>query len=664
MDHAPSSPELLARLAATRSPEAWAMLVARHGAELHRAARAVAGPHLADDAVQEALIAVARHAHCFRLRDPDADAAVGRWLGRIAANCAANLVRGARRRQRHEMFVPTPVELCDTDEDPRLAPLRCCLAELPEAQRRLILLRHVHELGDAELAQVLACTPGAARVRLHRAMEALRQRLARIGCAVALALLTDLLHRATAAEPIAPPVWPLPPSDLHPFLSPHHLFGGPAIMKPLVCLGAVATLSCIAVLAWPVAAEETMTTSLPPANVAPVLAAGVQAAPAALPAAKALDAFTWQLWAQLPAQGNAFASPWSVRTCLGMLRLGAEGQTAAELDAVLAPQGAAEPALLAALVPPLIPDWAAQKQVPAYVLHSANALWGQAGHPFVAEFLLDCQAQYGAGLGQVDFRTATEAARTTINAWVGEQTRTRIPELIPTGSLDCETRLVLTNAVYFKAAWARDYDFHHGATRQADFHAAAGTTRCMLMRQTKGLLHHTSDGMDLVVLPYFGGSMELVLVVPRAHDGLAAVEAGLAAGQFRAWRAAAAQQRVELHLPRFTFRSPANLNAALQALGIGRAFSQKSAEFALIDGGGSEPLYVSQVIHEGWVAVDEEGTEAAAATAIVARPGGGIASPQNPPIPVHCDRPFVFVIRHVATGAPLFVGRVADPGMH
>ena len=176
----------------------------------------------------------------------------------------------------------------------------------------------------------------------------------------------------------------------------------------------------------------------------------------------------------------------------------------------------------------------------AYALRSANALWGQAGHPFRAAFLRECQAQYGAGLGQVDFKTATEAARRTINAWVGEQTRTRIPQLIPVGMLDPMARLVLTNAVYFQAAWQRGYDFAQGATQEADFHAANGPTRCMLMRQTDELLHHAAEGMDLAVLPYCGGTMELVLLVPQAHDGLAAVEAALAAGQFRAWRAAAA----------------------------------------------------------------------------------------------------------------------------
>lgn len=294
-----------------------------------------------------------------------------------------------------------------------------------------------------------------------------------------------------------------------------------------------------------------------------------------------------------------------MRTCLGMLRLGADGETAAELDQVLRltqDDRAGEAALLAAVLP---------DQDAEFVLASANALWAQDGWIFAPGFAERCEQTYGAGLGRVDFRDDAEGARRRINAWTAGQTRDRIQQQIGPGAFHADTRLVATNAVYFKAIWALGWEFKKEETLPAPFHAADGAQMCQLMRQQRYMSHHAADGMQLAVLPYRGGTLEMLLLVPDALDGLAAVESRLTPQVLSQWRAAAEPREVELLLPRFTLRVPLDLGGSLQELGLRRCFGP----MAQFSGIAAEPLLLAEVRHQSWIAVDEEGTEAAAATA-------------------------------------------------
>ena len=261
-------------------------------------------------------------------------------------------------------------------------------------------------------------------------------------------------------------------------------------------------------------------------------------------------------------------------------------------------------------------------------------------------------ADYGAGVRVVDYQANAEGARRAINRWVAERTNDKIPELIPTGVLDSATRLVLTNAIYLHAAWAEPFDTK--ATTDAPFtrlDRSAVTAR--LMRQTGTFGYAAGDGWQAVEVPYAGFELVMDVVIPDAGR-FAAVEAQLTAGigQFVTPMSSAS---LLLGLPRFTFRTQAQLVDALKAMGIETLFDPDRADLSAIST--AEKLYVSDVLHEAYIAVTESGTEAAAATAVVMKATAAPATPRE----VLADRPFLFAIRDRDTGAVLMLGRVLDP---
>ena len=354
---------------------------------------------------------------------------------------------------------------------------------------------------------------------------------------------------------------------------------------------------------------------------------------------------------------NLAVSPLSIRLALAMAYAGARGQTAAQMAEVLRydlPDAALHAAFnrldqaLEERNQTLSGEGGEERHIELSV---SNALWGQAGLDVEAPFLDILAADYGAGLRVVDFAGAVEAARATINAWVAGETSERIPELLPEGVLTPATLLVLTNAVYLYADWA--LPFPSEATADGPFARLDGSQATMpMMHQTLNAGLAAGDGWQAIDLGYVGGEVAMLLVLPDA--GRFAEVAEASAGLFDEARAGLAPTDVQLALPRFEFRTQASLPDALRALGLTDAFDSGRADFTgiLADGG----LFISDVIHEVFVAVNEAGTEAAAATAVIMARGA-----PGRPVELTFDRPFLFWVYDRATGAVLFMGRVLDP---
>jgi serpin B len=296
-------------------------------------------------------------------------------------------------------------------------------------------------------------------------------------------------------------------------------------------------------------------------------------------------------------------------------------------------------------------------QQPAYELFVANALWGQKGYAFKPEFTAMLQNSYGAGLNDVDFAHQTEQARKTINDWVAQQTKDKIKDLIPQGILDNLTRLVLTNAIYFKSNWAET--FTKQATKDAPFKLSADQSVDVPMMHTqKSFPYIETDDFQMVELPYVAHELSMVILLPKKVDAVGDIEKNLTAANIDRWLNDKKPVPVEVTLPKFKFSSQFRLDDTLKGLGMKDAFDAGKADFSKMTA--QERLYISAVIHKAFVAVDEEGTEAAAATAVVGEGGGAPMQPKNPKV-FKADHPFIFLIRHNATGAILFMGRLVNP---
>jgi serpin B len=359
-------------------------------------------------------------------------------------------------------------------------------------------------------------------------------------------------------------------------------------------------------------------------------------------------------------QGNLVYSPASIRLALAMAYAGAKGDTAREMAEVLRfdLEGEALHAALNALdqelasrnrVEPPDPDGVERK----VRLSIANAIWGQQGYDFVPGFLDTLAAHYGAGMRVVDFIAAAEAARAAINAWVDEETNGRITDLIPEGVLNEMTRLVLTNTVYLDATWASVFDME--ATSEAPFVRLDGTeVRVPTMHNETYYRYSAGDGWAAVELAYVGDELAMLFVVPDAGR-FAEVEGRVGDDLLDQVVAGLGGERVRLALPKFEFRFKASVADLLAAMGMPTAFVPDLADFSGMTL--AENLFIADVIHEAFIKVDEEGTEAAAATAAVM---GATAAPADP-IRLTVDRPFLFSLYDRATGQILFLGRVLDP---
>jgi len=293
------------------------------------------------------------------------------------------------------------------------------------------------------------------------------------------------------------------------------------------------------------------------------------------------------------------------------------------------------------------------KDAKGFRLNIVNATWGQTGYKFLREFLDVLAENYGAGLRLLDFVKAPEESRITINDWVSDQTEGRIEDLIPQGEIDALTRLVLANAIYFNAAWLNP--FEEERTQDGPFYLLdGGEVTVPMMRQTELFGYAEGEGYQAVELPYDGSELSMVILLPRQGE-FEAFEGSLNAARVDAVLKELAHKQVALTLPKFEFESGFRLVEALAAMGMPVAFSDE-ADFSGMTG--NLDLFISAVIHKAFVSVDEAGTEAAAATAVVMEMK---AARPTELVEVTVDRPFVFLIRDIQSGAILFVGRVLNP---
>ena len=370
------------------------------------------------------------------------------------------------------------------------------------------------------------------------------------------------------------------------------------------------------------------------------------------------SAFAFDLYHALKEEeGNFLFSPYSISAALAMTFAGARGQTAEQmadtlrflleqddlhpafnwLDAELARRG----------------EGAEGKDGEGVRLNVVNAIWGQKGYGFLPAFLDVLAENYGAGLRILDFVTETEQSRLAINRWVSDQTEGRIGDLVPQGLIDPSTRLVLTNAIYFNAAW--EYPFDNRATADGVFHLLdGGQVIVPMMWHTEAFGYAEGEGYQAIELRYDGGELSMVVILPEAGH-FQGFEEHLEAQQVRGIISRLEPNEVILTMPQFGFDSAFSLKNVLPEMGMEDVFSSDADLSGMT---GSRELWISDVVHKGFIAVDEAGTEAAAATAVI--PGEGFA-PGGARLEVTIDRPFVFLIHDIETGAVLFVGRVLNP---
>jgi serpin B len=368
--------------------------------------------------------------------------------------------------------------------------------------------------------------------------------------------------------------------------------------------------------------------------------------------------FAFALYPQLFADDeNVFFSPYSISLALAMTYAGATGQTADEMAQALhfrLPADRLHPAFNK-LALELASRSRSEDLDPdqLFQLNVANALWGQAGSAFEQDFLDTLAVHYAAGMRLVDYEKDAEAARKEINAWVSQSTEKKIKDLIPQGALDALTRLVLANAVYFKAAWL--HPFEPDATQPGPFHLLDGrTVDAPMMHEQASMRAMAGEGYCAVELPYAGWQLSMLILLPD-EGAFDSVEARLDAILVESTIKALQSGQVILSLPKFKYEWSLSMTDGLRALGMRDAFDLQAADFSGMDG--KRDLYVTDILHKAYVAVDEAGTEAAAATAVIVSP----SSIPTDPIEFKLDRPFIFLIRDTLTGTILFLGRVTNP---
>jgi len=390
--------------------------------------------------------------------------------------------------------------------------------------------------------------------------------------------------------------------------------------------------------------ERDLAPSVPAADLAALVDGGV--------------AFAFDLYHALRGSGdNVFLSPLSVSYALAMTSAGARTRTLDQMEEVLhfpLDQAVLHPAFNA-----LDLELATRAELPegdagnGFALSLVNSTWAQRDYAFLEPFLDTLGENYGAGVQLVDYRADPEAARAAINGWVSDQTEGKIEELLPQGMVTADDRLTLVNAVYFLAPWASPFD--EQVTVDAPFYLMDGSTVDVpTMQQTESFAYAQGNGYQAIELPYNGNQLAMTIILP-ATGRFEEIEAALSPSFLASLGAALRPQLVQLGLPRFSFEWEEELSETLSAMGMTDAFAPAAADFSGMDG--TRELVIGFVMHKAFVSVHEEGTEAAAATAV----GMRMTATPGTPIELRVNRPFVFLLRDLETGALLFLGRVMDP---
>lgn len=385
------------------------------------------------------------------------------------------------------------------------------------------------------------------------------------------------------------------------------------------------------------------------------------AVPDAAAIARANNAFAADLYGQLKSgDGNLFFSPYSISLAFGMAGAGAGGSTAGQMGRVLHLDGSlAEATVAQGELQSLLNAIQSEGNIQLTI---ANSIWPEQTYPFRQDYLTLLDEHFKVSVSPCDFRGQPGIERKRINQWVEDHTSDRIKDLMPEGSVSTMTRLVLANAVWFKGNWAEQ--FKEGATQPTPFFTASGgQVSVPMMTQKESFLYaehprlRNTEHPELQVLamPYAGDDLSMVVLLPQAKDGLAALESKLSAQNLKEWTDGLRRKEVVVHLPKFKAESSFDLNRSMQALGMINAFAAGQADFSGMTD--RNDLFISDAMHKAFIEVNEEGTKAAAATGI------GIVATSVQPMPVtfRADHPFLYLIRHEATGAILFMGRMMDP---
>jgi serpin B len=378
--------------------------------------------------------------------------------------------------------------------------------------------------------------------------------------------------------------------------------------------------------------------------------------------------FALELYSKLRGgEDNLFFSPYSVSTALAMVYAGARDATAEQMaralryptePEVLSDLGMAEepmtPEEFAAAFGQIMRDLNEQGSEEAYELRIANALWAQEDFDFLDSFVEFVESQYEGRVRNVDFVAATEQVRQRINAWVEEQTNGKIQDLLSPGTVDVMTRLVLTNAIYFKGDWARQ--FQEERTQEAAFTLVGGeTVQVPMMNQRAEFGYAQADELQVLRLPYVGEELSMIILLPSEADGIGQLEQQLSRGNLEDWVNRLGEREVIVSVPKFEMTSKFSMQGVLRSMGMARAFSD-DADFSGMTG--RRNLFLSAVIHQAYIDVNEEGTEAAAATGGVMRLTS--VGPERTPV-FRADHPFIFMIHEDTSGSILFFGRVMNP---
>jgi len=369
---------------------------------------------------------------------------------------------------------------------------------------------------------------------------------------------------------------------------------------------------------------------------------------------KGNNAFGFELYQELKGkEGNLFFSPYSISTALAMTYAGARGQTEREMAEVL--RFSLEQETLHSSFSKLQSDLNAIQNKGRIKLSIANSLWAQEGYHFLDTFFDLNKKYYGASLNFVDFATQTEAPRKTINIWVENKTQQKIKKLIKKGMIDSLTTLVLCNAIYFKGDWSSQFDKER--TADADFSiSSAKTIKAPMMSQKSEFKFKDFGNFSAIGLPYEGNDLSMIIFLPKEIDGLVELERNLTNDNVKVWidkLIASYKSKIFVSLPKFKTTCEFELSEILGGMGMPSAFSLPPADFYGMTG--KKDLFISKVIHKAFLDVNEEGTEAAAATAVIMPPG------ISKLLIFRANHPFVFLIRENQTGSILFIGRIIDP---
>jgi len=367
----------------------------------------------------------------------------------------------------------------------------------------------------------------------------------------------------------------------------------------------------------------------------------------------AVNAFAFDLYKQIKSvKGNLFFSPYSIATALSMTYAGARGNTQAQMQDALH-IGAVDGSIHSGLadIERLLSEAQGKKQLE---LHLANALWMEKQYSFLEDFLDVVERHYDAALERVDFKHASQQTVKIINQWVEKKTDSKIRDLIDPKFINASTRLVLTNAIYFKGIWK--YLFDLSDTKDLPFFLSDKETLSVpMMFQKTEFGYLAEEALQVLELPYAGNDLSMLVVLPREISGLPKLEPRLNATFLRSCTARLKKKEVRVFLPKFRFSNPFTLSRTLKEMGMKDAFTRR-ADFSGMDG--TRSLLIGEVFHKAFVEVNEQGTEASAGTAVVMKPG---AAPGEPPPVFKADHPFVFLIRHKASGVILFMGRIVNP---